>query len=181
VHLEYITIYCTFAFLKKIGMENERFITVLTVTFPNEVAIIRGRLEAEGIFCFVKDELTVQVNPFYSNAIGGVKLQVLESDLNRAIEILKETGYIKDNDLQFPDELPHIGTHTNKQQATENGVEVICPVCRSEEVVITKKPGWLFLLTSLFFMCPTPFLRKKFYCFNCKHEFKSLSEEHAEE
>ena len=76
-------------------MENEKFVTVLTVTFPHEVAVIRGRLEAEGIACFVKDELTVQVNPFYSNAIGGVKLQVLESDLNQAVEILKETGYIK--------------------------------------------------------------------------------------
>jgi len=77
------------------NMENEKFITVLTVSYAHEVAIIQGRLESEGITCFVQDELTVQVNPFYSNAIGGVKLQVLSSDLNRAVEILKEGGYIK--------------------------------------------------------------------------------------
>ena len=86
-------------------MESDKFVTVLTFTFAHEVAIVRGRLESEGIVCFVKDELTVQVNPFYSNAIGGVKLQVMESDLPRAIEILKEAGYIKDEDFQPSKEL----------------------------------------------------------------------------
>ena len=74
-------------------MDN-KFITVLTVTYPHELAIIRGRLESEGIECFAQDELTIQVNPFYSNAIGGIKLQVRESDFQKAVEILEEEGYI---------------------------------------------------------------------------------------
>jgi hypothetical protein len=65
-----------------------------------EVAVIRGRLESEGIACFVQDELTVQANPFYSNAIGGVKLQVRQSDMRRAIEILEEGGYLKEADFR---------------------------------------------------------------------------------
>jgi hypothetical protein len=81
-------------------MEADNFITVLTFTYPYEVAIVRSRLELEGIVCFVQDELTAQVHPFYSNAIGGVKLQVKESDLKQAVEILKQAGYIKDEDLQ---------------------------------------------------------------------------------
>jgi len=81
-------------------MKSNNFVTVLTFTYPYEVAIIRSRLESEGIECFVQDELTVQVNPFYSNAIGGIKLQVRESDLERTIEILKEAGYIKEEDFQ---------------------------------------------------------------------------------
>jgi hypothetical protein len=85
-------------------METENFITVLTFTFPYEVAVVRGRLESEGITCFVQDELTAQVHPFYSNAIGGVKLQVKESDLKQAVEILKETGYLKEEDLKLPEE-----------------------------------------------------------------------------
>ncbi len=75
---------------------DDKFITVLTFTYPHELAIIRGRLESEGIECFAQDELTVQVNPFYSNAIGGIKLQVRESDYPKAVEILKEEGYITD-------------------------------------------------------------------------------------
>ena len=68
---------------------DDKLITVLTVTYPHELAIIRGRLESEGIECFVQDELTVQVNPFYSNAIGGIKLQVRESNYDKAVEILE--------------------------------------------------------------------------------------------
>jgi len=95
-------------------MKSEKFVTVLTFTFASELAIVRGRLESEGIACSVKDELMIQVNPLASNAFGGVKLQVLESDLPRAIEILKETGYIKDEDLQPPKELVSLGKILSK-------------------------------------------------------------------
>lgn len=80
--------------------KNNNFVTVLTVYYSHETALIRGRLEAEGIECNVIDELTVQVNPLYSNAIGGVKLQVRESDFENAIVILKEGGYLTDSDLE---------------------------------------------------------------------------------
>ena len=72
-------------------METDKLVTVLTYNFAHEVAIIRGRLESEGITCFVQDELMAQIAPF----LGVAKLQVKESDLNKTIEILKETGYIK--------------------------------------------------------------------------------------
>jgi hypothetical protein len=72
------------------------FVTVLNVSLPQQLWIIKGRLESEGIQCFVKDELTVQANNLYSNAVGGVKLQVLEEDVERARVILTELGYIKE-------------------------------------------------------------------------------------
>jgi hypothetical protein len=84
-------------YLKNSQLDN--FVTIKTFTYPHEVAIIRGRLESEGIECVTQDELMAQVNPFYSNAIGGVKLQVRERDLPQAIDILKETGYLTDADF----------------------------------------------------------------------------------
>jgi len=30
-------------------MENEKFVTVLTATYGSEIAVVRGRLESEGI------------------------------------------------------------------------------------------------------------------------------------
>jgi Zn finger protein HypA/HybF involved in hydrogenase expression len=153
-------------------MEKETFITVLTATYGYEIAVIQSRLESEGITCFIKDEFTVQVNPFYSNAIGGVKLQVKESDLNQAIEILKETGYIKDKDSQLSKEYPRLNDYSEEQQKSNDGVKIFCPICGSEEVSQSKKAGWLFLVTSLLFTCPTPFFQKKYYCFDCKQEFK---------
>ena len=71
----------------------------MTVAHVHEIAVIRSILEAESIFYFVKDEFTVQINPIYSNMIGGARLQVLEKDLSRVVEILKEGGYIKAENL----------------------------------------------------------------------------------
>lgn len=48
----------------------------------------------------MKDELIAQVNPFYSNAVGGVKLQVKESDLELALEILNEGGYAPEKKIK---------------------------------------------------------------------------------
>jgi DNA-directed RNA polymerase subunit RPC12/RpoP len=155
-------------------MENETFVTVLTATYGYEIAVIRGRLESEGNTCFAKDELTVQVNPFYSNAIGGVKLQVRESDLNQAIEILKETGYIQDKAVQPSNESSRLNDYSEEQQNRTDAAKIFCPICGSEEVAKTKKAGWLFLITSLLFTCPTPFLQKRYYCFDCKQEFSAL-------
>ncbi|MBI1307442.1 MAG: hypothetical protein GC181_12645 [Bacteroidetes bacterium] len=74
----------------------DRWITVKTFTLSSQVAVPRSILESEGITCFVKNELTIQINPFYSNAMGGVELQVQNKDLDRAISVLKEAGFETD-------------------------------------------------------------------------------------
>jgi len=72
-----------------------KWITILTFTYPQEAHILQTKLQSENIEVFIKDELTIQTYNFYSNAIGGVKLQVTENDYERAYKILKELGYIK--------------------------------------------------------------------------------------
>lgn len=74
-------------------------ITIITFNYPHEAHLVKIKLESEGIEVFIKDELTVQVHNFYSNAIGGVKLQVKEKDFTRANQLLIESGYIK-NEIQ---------------------------------------------------------------------------------
>lgn len=71
------------------------FITLITFGMPHEIIPVRARLESDGIECFVRDELTVTAQPLLSNAIGGIKLQVRESDFIRARDILIECGYMQ--------------------------------------------------------------------------------------
>jgi hypothetical protein len=71
------------------------WITILTFTYPHEAHLAKGKLESEGIEVQIADEMTVQVNNFYSNAIGGVKLKVRKTDLQRANHILINSGYLK--------------------------------------------------------------------------------------
>ncbi len=67
-----------------------KLVTVAIFPLPQDAYIIRSRLEAEGIVSFLKDEFTVQTDNFLSNAIGGVKLQVSEDDVQKAKDILEE-------------------------------------------------------------------------------------------
>ncbi len=48
--------------------------------------IIMGRLQEDGIDCWLKDENTATIAPFFTNAVGGSKLMVKKSDKERAIE-----------------------------------------------------------------------------------------------
>ena len=75
-------------------MKTDNLVTVVTFVYPHELGIPRSLLESEGIECFVRDEFIVNINPFYSNALGGIKLQVKESNAQRAMEILLEGGFI---------------------------------------------------------------------------------------
>lgn len=77
----------------------DQFVTVRTFTNPIDLAVIKGRLESEGIECVVQDELTSRANAFYSAAMGGARLQVRQSDLKATIEMLEEGGYLKEADF----------------------------------------------------------------------------------
>jgi hypothetical protein len=65
-------------------------ITFQTYYDPVLAHIVRARLEANGIDCFVSDENTLVAQPFYNQAVGGVKLNIFESDLERCKAILAE-------------------------------------------------------------------------------------------
>lgn len=67
---------------------------VLLATYENYVDahIVQGRLEEEGIRCWLKDEHTLTINPLWNNAMGYIKLMVPEEQLERARDILSEPG-----------------------------------------------------------------------------------------
>lgn len=66
------------------------FITIKTFTHPYEAYPLKALMESEGISCFLKDEFTIMTQPLYSNMLGGVKLQVLEKDLEAANALLAQ-------------------------------------------------------------------------------------------
>ena len=75
-------------------MNTDNIVTIYSFSNPSEAAIVRGRLESEGISCMIQNELLSQVVPFFSNARGNIRLQVFERDAENAVEILKEAGYV---------------------------------------------------------------------------------------
>ncbi len=69
------------------------FVTVAIFNYAHEAAIPRARLESEGILCFLKDEQTLFLQPFFSANGGGIKLQVNSEDVEDALRVLEDSGY----------------------------------------------------------------------------------------
>lgn len=123
---------------------------------------MRGRLGAEGIECFLKDELTVAANPFLSNAVGGVKLQVRGEDVERATAILNEWT-----------NAPEIFERNDPEAEIEDAVHLHCPYCQSDEIMKQKKLSGIAFALSVFLLgFPLPFLRGQYHCFGCGQNFK---------
>ncbi len=78
---------------------NNDLVTIKTSNIPGELSVAQSFLEENGIYCFLKDELTFQVQPY---AIGGVKLQVREEDALMARQLLVEGGFAKKEDFEIP-------------------------------------------------------------------------------
>ncbi len=115
----------------------EPIITIATYSYPTEAHLNRAKLESEGIDAFVADEHMIQANWLYSQAIGGIRLQVKESDAEKALSILK--------DVSEP-------VHEEITDSTES-IDEYCPKCHSTNIqyrIFSPKPVFILWLISFF-------------------------------
>lgn len=71
----------------------EGYIEVIATHNIIEFGLMESILRQNQIEYVTRDELTVQVDPLYANAIGGAKLLVAAEDLAFAKELLSGAGY----------------------------------------------------------------------------------------
>ena len=118
------------------------------------------QLQEEGINCWLKDEHTVTIDPILTNAIGGIKLMVHETQKERAKDLLR--------------------TIINK--AKENRA---CPHCGSlnvEYIVSNRKPSnWLSAIVTFFLGSYAMASKKVYHCFDCGKEFEDVKQTSAAE
>jgi hypothetical protein len=69
----------------------ERFIEIRSYDNYIYANIVLGKLRDAGINCHLKDEYTVTIDPLLSPALGGIKIMVAQSQVDRALELLEET------------------------------------------------------------------------------------------
>lgn len=121
-----------------------------------QAGLARSILESHGVTCFLGNEFTVGVNWLYSNALGGVKLQVIESDVARAKEILQET-------------YQEVGTPAGGE--VDGLAGGTCPRCGEAEVE-TRNYTRKFAAISLLLTLPLFFFLKRYRCKKCGHAWK---------
>lgn len=66
----------------------EDFQTIAIFNYSHEIVVLKHILDREGIPYFFENETTLAVVPFYSNALGGIKLKVHINDFEKVQEIL---------------------------------------------------------------------------------------------
>ena len=137
---------------------SDDFITVATFSQPHDAYLAKAKLESEGITCFVADEYFVTVNWLFSNAIGGVKLQVPKWESELARDVLRPRPQLivvaKEGDGSIPED------------------ERVCPRCGSLDVYYTRfsrRAGFLAIALVGFLL---PWIRRRWQCKQCDFEWK---------
>jgi len=125
---------------------------ILLQSFDNyiDAHIVLGRMEEEGINCWLKDENTVTVTPFFTNAVGGIKLMVVREQFQEAKNLLDRF-----------------------QQ--EKKIKLACPYCSSHdiELIPSGKPlNLLGAIASWFVGNYAISTENVWHCFTCNKEFK---------
>jgi hypothetical protein len=126
-----------------------------TYQYSSEAIIIKGKLESEGIEIFMRDNYTVDANPLYSNAVGGVKLFVNSNDYLKAKAIISQVS---------------------KYSLDDNSKLLQCPNCDAEQIdMVTSikdlKSLFAFIFSTLFLGTLPFYFKHKHKCNNCKFEF----------
>ena len=69
-----------------------QLVTIFTAFNPGEAQLIRSRLEAAGLHVFVAGELAALSVDGFALAIGGIRVQVPEVDVEAALELVRDDG-----------------------------------------------------------------------------------------
>ena len=144
----------------------QELITVANFSHPTEADPVVAWLESEGIECFLTNEHTVIMNWLYSNAIGGVGVQVKVADAERANAILQA---VLNSDAVGDESIP---SDSEMDQVSDATGEIRCPKCGSENVYYEKYSRRLVFASWALLSVPLPFLKKKWKCWECEHLFK---------
>ena len=120
-----------------------------------EAHIVMGRLEEEGIRCWLKDEATATVSPYLTNALGGIKIMVVEEQYDRALGILQAIN-------------------------AEKRSKYSCPKCGSSDIELITTPrkisNWLGAFGGFIFGDLAIGVNKVWHCFQCQAEFDEPKE-----
>ena len=141
-------------------MVEDKIVVYQSFVDPIKAHIIKGLLVSCGIECFLTDVNMLTVNLMYSQAIGGVKLNVFQRDIEQINSLLKA------------EQIEPITDPT----ANEDEAGIHCPKCNSVNVSyggsVNRKFGYRHLFIPIILGLYPCTMRKAYHCFDCHHEFK---------
>ena len=96
----------------------DKMIELARFTLVSEAEILANLLKSEGVDCYVRDCF---INQIYNGIdLGGVKIELLEKDLQRAREIMKAYGYGNAEEIEQAGEIEENGETEEIAEIEEN-------------------------------------------------------------
>jgi hypothetical protein len=135
-------------------IEMRRMVTIRQFRDLPEALLAQGSLDSAGIDSALVDANIVRLDWFWSNLVGGVKLQVDPDEVDSANEILNQP---------IPEDFDATGTGSYEQPH--------CPSCQSLEISFQElnKP---VAYVSMYFGLPLPLRRQAWRCQSCSAEWE---------
>jgi len=139
---------------------------VIIATFGDvhSAYMAKSLIESAGIPVFLRDEHLVSIQPFYSLAVGGVKLTVPESQAETALEFLQ-------NEQSEAPLIPEQDNEGSDFKESEDRYPEQCPRCKSERinpVNTSLRSGIISFMLGI----PMKLSGKKYKCQTCDYKWK---------
>ncbi len=143
-----------------------KWVTIAAFNMPYQAHLAKSRLEAGGIPVFILDEHLIRMMPFFSQALGEVKVQVPDVNLKEAREILDS---VPDVELQDEEALQA----TMPEEPGPEPPELMeCPHCGSKGFVEEINYPVERFLNGLLLGLPYLWLGRPLLCRACRHTFR---------
>lgn len=129
-----------------------RLVTIAACALPHDADLARNALEGHGIRVYVGDAFLPAVNPIYSRAAGGIRLQVAEEDVEYAAEVL--------------------GLCRPEQRCGQKDASLTCPRCGGNNTRRILWPVILAFFVTLGFLLPFFWRRISVRCVDCDTKWR---------
>ena len=145
----------------------EELVTIAKFLSLGEAKLAQGKLVSAGVSAFVCDENMHAMNWHMGMALGGIRLQVPDSQVVRALEVL--------DDFE-PEEPAAIGLEEDDEEVEE---VACCPECESLEIreVDRANPRQISLWSAAIpFPEPPTQVTRRWRCLMCGYQWREADE-----
>ena len=129
---------------------DQKLITIRRYRDLSEAIVARAVIEGAGMYCFLQNENIVRLDWQISNFIGGIRLQVAESDAKTAEEILS---------APVPASI--------QMEGEPDYIQPRCPRCDSLDISFEGAGRGAALAALYLFSLPAPMGEKRWMCNKC--------------
>ena len=132
------------------SIQDQKLVTVRRYRDLSEAIVARAVIEGAGMYCFLQNENMVRLDWQLSNFIGGIRLQVAESDVAMAEEILS---------APVPASI--------EMDGEPDYIQPRCPRCDSLDISFEGAGRGAALAALYLFTLPAPMGKKRWMCNQC--------------